>query len=329
MLDVDQLPPEQRKDLDRNSTLNLNLAIVRLDGHLLPGASGAPLLDGQGRVAAVGNGGLSHGAASISWAVPARHLDDLLEIPERAMPASSSSNLFAAPTAEWSRAGRRTPSLLQCGGIDFVVSGTRGFEQLRMGTDDPAGLARLVIEIALAPTTLRSFGYRIYTRVNDGAAIAVPAWMSVRRTGAHCEARSADGGLVVAFGGSRVTAPAMAHAASVVFERDVLTRTGRYWELDTNYAYATPLWRFDGFAATRKAWFTNDGGPQAWSFETLMTKHSTFAGVLAVYYNHNRARVQYCRFQLPNDPRCAGFEREFADFSQTILGVHLSTFPIY
>ena len=326
----DMLPPQQKRDLDRNSTLNLDLSIVRLDGHLLPGASGAPLLDRQGQVAAVGNGGLSHGAASISWAVPARHLDELLESDERDTPTGSSHNLFAVPAGEWSGSRQRMPSLVRCGGIEFVVTGLRGFEELRMGTDDPIGLSQLVAASALPPNTLQSFEYRIYTPLNDGAAIAVPAWMSVRNVGAQCEARSADGTLVVAFGGSRVTHPAMAQAASVRFESDVLNRTRRYWWPDANYTYATPLRRFDGLAATRKAWFTNDGqGPPAWGFETLMTKRSTFAGVFAVAYNHDPGRVQYCRFQFPNAPMCAGVEGEFANFSQTILGVHLSTFPIY
>lgn len=326
----DMLPPQQRRDLDRNSTLNLNLSIVRLDGHLLPGASGAPLLDSQGRVAAVGNGGLSHGAASISWAVPSRHLDELLESDERDTPTGSSHNLFAAPAGEWFGSRQRMPSLVRCGGIDFVVTGTRWFEDLRMGTDDPMGLSQLVVAAALPPTTLESFEYRIYTPLNDGAAIAVPAWMSVHSEGPHCEARSADGRLVVAFAGSRLPHPAMAQAASVEFESGVLHRTRRYWWPDGNYTYATPLTRFDGLAATRKAWFTNDvQGPPAWGFETLMTKRSTFAGVFAVAYNHDPDRVQYCRFQFPDTPMCAGVEREFANFSQTILGVHLSTFPIY
>lgn len=326
----DMLPPQQRQDVDRNSTLNMNLSIVRLDGHLLPGASGAPLLNSQGRVAAVGNGGLNHGAASISWAIPAKHLDELLESDERGTGAGFSHNLFAAVAGQssGSRQHRRNP--LRCGGIEFVVTGTRRFDELSRGTDDPMGLGQLVAALDLSSNTLQSFEYRIYTPLNDGAAIAVPAWMSVYNLGAHCEARSMDGRLVVAFGGSRVTHPAMAQIASVEFESVVLGRTGRYWWPDPMYTYVTPLRRFDGFTAARKAWNINDGqGMPAWGFETLMTKRNVFAGVFAVRHKHDPGRLQSCRLGFADASTCAGVEREVADFSQTILGVHLSTFPIY
>jgi S1-C subfamily serine protease len=56
---------------------------VRLDGHFLPGLSGAPIFDVSGKVVAIGSGGLKSGAASVSWAVPALHLEALLLSQER------------------------------------------------------------------------------------------------------------------------------------------------------------------------------------------------------------------------------------------------------
>ncbi len=79
----DMLPGGVRKELERSGAIDLNLDIVRLDGHLLPGLSGAPIFDLSGQVVAVGSGGLKSGAASVSWAVPASHLQTLLTSGDR------------------------------------------------------------------------------------------------------------------------------------------------------------------------------------------------------------------------------------------------------
>jgi S1-C subfamily serine protease len=72
------LPAQVRDDLARSQALDIGMEIVRLDGHLLPGASGAPLVDRQGRVVAIGSGGLKSGAASISWGLLGEHLERLV-----------------------------------------------------------------------------------------------------------------------------------------------------------------------------------------------------------------------------------------------------------
>jgi hypothetical protein len=51
------------------------IKVVSLQGPLLPGHSGAPILDASGRVVAVANGGLKGGFASISWAVPFQDIE--------------------------------------------------------------------------------------------------------------------------------------------------------------------------------------------------------------------------------------------------------------
>lgn len=54
---------------DRRSPNHLT-NVLNLQGHLLPGHSGAPVVDSRGRVVAVANGGLKGGYAEISWAIP-------------------------------------------------------------------------------------------------------------------------------------------------------------------------------------------------------------------------------------------------------------------
>ena len=74
-----------------------DLEFVMTVGSLLPGHSGAPILDGQNRVLAVGNGGLLVGS-DIGWAIPWSkiNLTDAESIPGlNSLARSSSATLFA------------------------------------------------------------------------------------------------------------------------------------------------------------------------------------------------------------------------------------------
>ena len=75
---ADMVPNETRQALQQSGAIDVNLDILRLDCHLLPSHSGAPIFDMQGRVVGIGSGGLKSGAASVSWAVPAAYLAALL-----------------------------------------------------------------------------------------------------------------------------------------------------------------------------------------------------------------------------------------------------------
>ncbi len=56
----------------------INLPIIYLTGgSLLPGFSGAPLFNSNGDLIGIGNGGLESGQINISWAIPARFLQNL------------------------------------------------------------------------------------------------------------------------------------------------------------------------------------------------------------------------------------------------------------
>lgn len=66
----DLLTPEPLSILKERRSPNHRIKVLNLQGNVLPGHSGAPILDAQGRVVAVANGGLKEGFAGISWAVP-------------------------------------------------------------------------------------------------------------------------------------------------------------------------------------------------------------------------------------------------------------------
>jgi trypsin-like peptidase len=71
----DLLPPSPLSALMERRSPNHLINVLNLQGNLLPGHSGAPILDARGRVVAVANGGLKEGFAGISWAVPFQDIE--------------------------------------------------------------------------------------------------------------------------------------------------------------------------------------------------------------------------------------------------------------
>lgn len=55
----------------------LDTNVVRVNGSLEPGDSGAPVIDWQGNVAAVGDGGLGRGTVGIAWATQPKYVKEL------------------------------------------------------------------------------------------------------------------------------------------------------------------------------------------------------------------------------------------------------------
>ena len=345
------LPAKARQEL-RRSTINLEMKIVRLDGHLLPGASGAPLVTSDGRVAAIGIGGLKGGAASISWAMAASYLNRLHASSEQiSTKAVQSAELFMSPSVE--NVSRR----FSCGELEFVLIGTQDFEELKWTTDDWSGLSGLLYffsgppffcgpplppppfpsGLPLPPPPIEPFEYKIYAPIDPGTAIAIPTWMEVKSHGDFCEA--SDGRFAIEFSGIRITGdrqsyPTFDRIRSENRLRSQFQRRSGYeqwrWRL-TEPSYVGPFERFDGLIVDRKTIFVGPLRPYdfaIWAFETMMSKDDTLVFVIGVDWQHDIKRQHYCG-PMPAAPGCYGIEEESAKLSQTILGVHLSTFPIY
>lgn len=68
---------DDRQSLRSLGFPSIDMDVVQLNGDLLPGDSGAPIVNAEGVVVAVGNGGLRNGTVGIGWAVPTAYLSDL------------------------------------------------------------------------------------------------------------------------------------------------------------------------------------------------------------------------------------------------------------
>ena len=102
--------------IKRNSP-SMKKDVLSIEGHLLPGHSGAPILNGKNEVVGVADGGLKGGSVGISWAIP-YNKDIKWDTPSlnklehlAALPILFSYSVFQAPNGkllEWQkpRAGR-------------------------------------------------------------------------------------------------------------------------------------------------------------------------------------------------------------------------------
>lgn len=85
----DALDPSAKADLNGLGFPSLALRVLQLEGDLLPGDSGAPIVDAQGNVVGVGDGGLKLGAVGLGWGIPAQHLKTLRGRPASVGPIDS------------------------------------------------------------------------------------------------------------------------------------------------------------------------------------------------------------------------------------------------
>lgn len=67
---VNLIPEDLVLSLHRRKSPSLGIQILSIEAHLLPGHSGAPIIDKHNNVIGIGNGGLDLGRAEIGWAIP-------------------------------------------------------------------------------------------------------------------------------------------------------------------------------------------------------------------------------------------------------------------
>ena len=94
---LQQLLPSRAVNLMAESGIfSVKLPIYYLDSSLPPGYSGAPVVNQQGELIGIANGGVENGAAQVSWIIPAANLIRLTLSQKQSLPAllTISSALF-------------------------------------------------------------------------------------------------------------------------------------------------------------------------------------------------------------------------------------------
>lgn len=318
----DMLPESVRKEISAAGSPGLSLTVLRLDGHLLPGLSGAPILESAGLVVGVGDGGLENGAASISFGIPVRYLAELEASTE---PISGTVGLsFAHFSAELEAVGETE---ITCGGIPFRRARTRAFDEVVVSSDDPRGAHQLLQALSMtAPIHPGSLRFDIYENQQTGAVVVVPEGMQLT-SGARCQGAGGGGMIIVKVGGAFVDSPGAAQNHAFQFRQAMKSDFPTFtWQVNPAFSYWGPLQRFDGLVAQRTTAVGMVPPPMqrfVLAFDTLMTRGRAFVGVggLNLYYTPPASS--------PNCPTqaCKAYRQHMTEWATTVLGVHLSTFP--
>ena len=182
------VPPKDRKQLEKSGVPSINLSIIYLDGSLLPGYSGSPVVDKDGNLVGIGDGGLEQGASNVSWVIPAKYLSELEksttnQLPEGLVKATQS---FSAEveievdkeieTMDDLAAIDQKYTSFSYGEFDFYETKIRSFEDMYQTSIDPENMEYFLddyreynVEIAY-----QDFKFDIYEDANNGIVISVP-----------------------------------------------------------------------------------------------------------------------------------------------------------
>ncbi len=304
---------------------DLSTRIVRLDGNLVPGLSGAPLIDDAGSVAGVGSGGLESGTVGISWAVRADYLNSLTNAPAYAggYHQPGQRNLFSAPED-----GQAVTSV-RCGSALFYKTKTRSLKELISTADDPSGLFQLTATSGMSMLELNNVQFDIYSEPLSGASIALPTGSILSARGDECLAQVAQG-VRLRLSSALASTPLQVQEKSLAFEgRFPAQATGLYWVPDLSFTYIAPISRVDGLVVRRKngvGFAPGGNAPRGDTFETLMARGSLFVGFEVLNTEFDPPKYQSC-LRNPQAPQCTQTAAVFQRWVAAVLGVHLSTFP--
>ena len=320
------LPPKVLKKIrDYPST---TIQILNLEGNLVPGLSGAPIIDNDGKVVGIVDGGLENGAIGISWGIPASHLQRLAQSTVTSLPRTAGiPELFAADL----KADVGQTQIV--GKIRLTKLRSRTFQQLAATADDQLGLNQLATFFSMFNPY--SFRYDIYQDIESGATIVVPEGAKISNHGDFTVASMNNPRMEIRFQIIRVQNQFDAQNQSVIFEQQ-LTELDNYSQLvpDPVWSYLLPVTRF-GVTVNRKGIYRNIFNGFMWQtdkyyFETLATNGNTLLAVAAVNNDNTPQTLQMemlCEQGYYDYPQCPQLIRSRRIWAHMVLGVQLASFP--
>ncbi len=316
------IPAEAWQQLQQAGLMEDGTQVIRAQGHLVSGMSGAPVINKEGLLVGIGDGGLEKGAASISWVMPASYLSELETAGNTAN--VNTQNLTVAFSADVNETDGKT---IQCGGITFKKSRTRPFSALAPYADNPEAINLIMNALGVNP---QGFNYDIYESPKNGGVVALPAGIEIQGDGYFCAGEMENFDITVGFSGGEAPNLQQINNLSIEFDANIVQATGYFFQPDPEVSYLGAWERGDGFITTRKGYYAlnaTTGFPQAYLYETLMTKGTEFIGVAALMEHIPPQNFQYCLLNQ-YDPNCGSeFQLLLKDWTQTMLGLFLSTFP--
>lgn len=308
---------------------SLDLEIESIEGHLLPGHSGAPIFNEQRKLVAIADGGLENGAAALSWGIPAHFLQDLAnssEHPESTVASTAAAHavLFAAET-ESRNLGETT-----CSGTSLTKLRSAPFSQLYKSVDDPAGLLQTIQTIRLDPSNIM---FDVYQHLTSGATFVLPTGTQLTSDpSGDCVASLPSGKVRMHIQLGVLSSPMEVQAKSLAFERALVDGNTQGWTPDPQWTNLVPLTRFDGLMVRRRAYQHMKMFPMypdKGIFEVLAMRNNVFIGSAVILQSSPQMNQQISACNaMPNAPQCVGVVRYAVDVVTAMLGIQLTTFPV-
>jgi hypothetical protein len=305
--------------------------VVPIDAPLAPGLSGAPLLDGTGRVRAIADGGVSHGITHVSWAIPVQYLAELLQSTESAAAfAAPNANLSAAEvtradvfSADFVSENVRT---VNCGTARLRWTRTLPLSEAEIGNDSPLGMQQLK---SIMPWNSSTLKFDVYEDATSGATVAVPTGVPLTTfSPASCMANMLNGQVSIVVSVTTVPPGSNPDVLSSQFEAHAAPPPLFNWVPDVAWSYIMPFYRPDGLVVRRKAFShmvpNQYNLPTEYLFETLAARGGTFVGVAAV--RRNDLMMQLCQRGMAS-PQCPP-PTYLQAWAHAALSVQLATFAI-
>jgi S1-C subfamily serine protease len=322
--------PQSVADHLSGGSPSLDLDVDAIEGHLLPGHSGAPIFDQNQRVVAIADGGLENGAAAISWGIPVKYLSQLQSSNE---PLTAPQSAQSAVPHELFAAESETKNLGQftCSGLVLTKLRTAPYSQLIQSVDDPIGLSQLIQFFAVNPT---GFQFDIYQHLPSGATFALPAGaaMSADPQG-DCVATLSSGITQIKLQLASLPSALLAQQRSLVFEQTIVGGNTQGWVIDPQWTNLLPINRFDGMIVRRRAYMHVQTYPMMFQdgylFEALGERNNVFIGSAAIYHVDPALSQGIMSCRLTNFAGNCGEARTVTtEWVQSVLAIQLTTFPV-
>lgn len=308
---------------------SLDLEIDSIEGHLLPGHSGAPIFNEQRKIVAIADGGLENGAASLSWGIPAQFLNQLASSNER--PETSISGAGAAHAVLFSAESEaKNMGEVSCAGLTLTKLRSASFSQLSKSIDDPAGMLQTVQMTGVDP---RNATFDVYQHLPSGATIVLPSGAELRQAAnGDCASLLPSGKVLLRIDLGILASPLQVDAKSLAFERSLAEKNLQGWIPDPQWTNVAPLTRFDGLMVRRRAYSHIKTFPMyqdKYIFEVLAVRNNVFIGSAAINATTPQwnQKIAACR-NSPMAPDCADVRQFAVDWFKSMLAIQLTTFPV-
>lgn len=293
----DLLPPSAEQEIKTLGFPSLDTEIVYLKGQLLHGFSGSPIVDFNGKLVGIADGGLQNGAAGISWCVTSKSLKTI-DTSTDTFPKGSLNQvntLFAAEEAYSSGIS------ITNGTYTFQKVKTRTFAELNETgnyTDYPElGMYQVITTLENEGISYQQFKFDIYIEASTGATVVLPAGLKLQQQDGFFYAMTQDEQQSVLIG---LFSTYNLQQTALEFENVIQAVTGIYtWQQDTRLSFMIPYYRPDNVIINRKAFFNYT--PNRYLFEALAGKENTFFGV-AIMLNDSFNTMTY---EFYNDQQAA------------------------